>query len=391
RGNEGVVSVLLESLKEVNFDAAYSAHAMGGESLVDIGQDQPVGLSGYVQAIRDIYEQLLDLKKIRRAALAELKNFAQDDDISSSLIKATSGKDLQSLFSRELKKYDPYIQRLQATSAKQSALVKGISEEFRRLMELPQARTINDKWEMAEAKKAAVESQLLDAIQAYTHVNDGLSKANRFYTMLNEAFGPFHRQVSEFVVARAKLREQLSKQSLQDSAARNQAALKERLSLYAAPPPPPPPLHPQQHLAYQPPAVHSTYPTQHVPATSPMAIGAQAFDIGQLANQAAQMTLASSPPTATTSLPMQQQQHHHHQQQQQQPLYSPSGASAPHYQASAPSQQMGQQQYMAAQPMQQLSNSNSNRRHRRHHHKPMAHHLDLVTSSQQQAQIPRTH
>ncbi|KAJ2891888.1 bck1-like resistance to osmotic shock, partial [Coemansia aciculifera] len=258
RGNEGVVSVLLESLKEVNFDAAYSAHAMGGESLVDIGQDQPVGLSGYVQAIRDIYEQLLDLKKIRRAALAELKNFAQDDDISSSLIKATNGKDLQSLFSRELKKYDPYIQRLQATSAKQSALVKGISEEFRRLMELPQARTINDKWEMAEAKKAAVESQLLDAIQAYTHVNDGLSKANRFYTMLNEAFGPFHRQVSEFVVARAKLREQLSKQSLQDSAARNQAALKERLSLYAAPPPPPPPLHPQQHLAYQPPAVHST-------------------------------------------------------------------------------------------------------------------------------------
>ncbi|KAJ2550015.1 bck1-like resistance to osmotic shock, partial [Coemansia sp. RSA 1836] len=137
RGNEGVVSVLLEQLKEVNFDAAYSAQAMGGESLVDIGQDQPVGLSGYVQAIRDIYEQLLDLKKMRRMALTELKAAAQDDDISSSLIKATSGKDLQSLFARELKKYDPYVQRLQAASAKQGALVKGISEEFRRLMELP--------------------------------------------------------------------------------------------------------------------------------------------------------------------------------------------------------------------------------------------------------------
>ncbi|KAJ2620210.1 bck1-like resistance to osmotic shock, partial [Coemansia sp. RSA 1694] len=266
RGNEGVVSVLLEQLKEVNFDAAYSAQAMGGESLVDIGQDQPVGLSGYVQAIRDIYEQLLDLKKMRRMALTELKAAAQDDDISSSLIKATSGKDLQSLFARELKKYDPYVQRLQAASAKQGALVKGISEEFRRLMELPQARTINDKWEMADAKKTAVETQLLDAIQVYTHVSDGLGKANRFYSMLSEALGPFHRQVSEFVVARAKLRDQLSKQSLQDSAARNQAALKERLNQYTAPPPP---QQQQQQLSYpQPSLAHSTYPTQHIPATS---------------------------------------------------------------------------------------------------------------------------
>ncbi|KAJ2503261.1 bck1-like resistance to osmotic shock, partial [Coemansia sp. RSA 2052] len=349
RGNEGVVSVLLEQLKEVNFDAAYSAQAMGGESLVDIGQDQPVGLSGYVQAIRDIYEQLLDLKKMRRMALTELKAAAQDDDISSSLIKATSGKDLQSLFARELKKYDPYVQRLQAASAKQGALVKGISEEFRRLMELPQARTINDKWEMADAKKTAVETQLLDAIQVYTHVSDGLGKANRFYSMLSEALGPFHRQVSEFVVARAKLRDQLSKQSLQDSAARNQAALKERLNQYAAPPPP---QQQQQQLSYpQPSLAHSTYPTQHIPATSPAVPRAQVFDIGQLANQTAQMSLAS-PPVANTDMQMQQQQHH------RQSLYSPSGASALQYQPSAPPQQMGQQpsqQYMTAQPMQQLS------------------------------------
>ncbi|KAJ2038616.1 bck1-like resistance to osmotic shock [Coemansia sp. S3946] len=346
RGSEGVTSALLEQLKEVNFDEAYSAQAMGGESLVDIGQDQPVGLSGYVQAIRDIYEQLLDLKTIRRTALGELKAAAQDDDISSSLIKATSGKDLQSLFARELKKYDPYVQRLQAASAKQSALVKGISEEFRRLMELPQARIINDKWEMAEVKKAAVEAELLDAIQVYTHVSDGLGKANRFYSMLKEALGPFHRQVSDFVVARAKLRDQLSKQSLQDSAARNQAALKERLNQYAAPPPQQQqPQQQQQQRSYQHPPAYSTYPTQHIPATSPAVVGTQAFDIGQLANQAAQMSL-SSPPAATIGVSMQQQ-----------PLFSPSGASAPQYQPSAPPQQMSQQppqQYIPTQPMQQV-------------------------------------
>ncbi|KAJ2051396.1 bck1-like resistance to osmotic shock, partial [Coemansia sp. S2] len=251
-----------------------------------------------------------------------------------------------SLFARELKKYDPYVQRLQAASAKQSALVKGISEEFRRLMELPQARIINDKWEMAEVKKAAVEAELLDAIQVYTHVSDGLGKANRFYSMLKEALGPFHRQVSDFVVARAKLRDQLSKQSLQDSAARNQAALKERLNQYAAPPPQQPQPQPQQQQrSYQHPPAYSTYPTQHIPATSPAVVGTQAFDIGQLANQAAQMSL-SSPPAATIGMSMQQQ-----------PLFSPSGASAPQYQPSAPPQQMSQQppqQYIPTQPMQQV-------------------------------------
>ncbi|KAJ2735389.1 bck1-like resistance to osmotic shock [Coemansia sp. BCRC 34962] len=341
RGSDGVTSALLEHLKEVNFDEAYSAQAMGGESLVDIGQDQPVGLSGYVQAIRDIYEQLLDLKQIRRTVLSELKGAAQEDDISSSLIKATSGKDLQSLFARELKKYDQHIQRLQATSAKQSALVRGISEEFRRLMELPQARIINDKWEAAEAKKAAIDAELLDATQMYTHVSDGLGKAIRFYSMLKEALGPFHKQVSEFVMARARLRDQLSKQSVQESAVRNQAALKERLGQYAAPP-----MAQQEQQSHQPPSAYSTYPPQHIPAASPVVVGTQAFDIGPLANQAAQMSL-SSPPIATISTSMQQ-----HTQ------FSPSGASAPQYQPSAPPQQASQQQsqqYMAPPPMQQLS------------------------------------
>ncbi|KAJ2815024.1 bck1-like resistance to osmotic shock, partial [Coemansia sp. 'formosensis'] len=208
-------------------------------------------------------------------------------------------------------------------------------------MELPQARAINDKWELAEAKKAAIEAELLDVIQVYTQVSDGLGKANRFYSMLKEALGPFRGQIGEFVVARAKLRDQLSKQSLQDSAARNQAALKERLNQYAVPPP----QQQQQQPSYQPPPAYSTYPTQHIPATSPAVGGTQAFDIGQLANQAAQMSL-SSPPIAPVGMSMQQQT-----------LFSPSGASAPQYQPSAPPQQMSQQQpqqYMSAQPMQQL-------------------------------------
>ncbi|KAJ2231463.1 bck1-like resistance to osmotic shock [Coemansia sp. RSA 485] len=326
-GVDGVIGVTIEHLKEVKFEDAANPHAVGGESLVDIDQDQPVGLAGHVQTIKDIYEQLLDLRKIRRGTLAELKTATQDDDISSLLIKTTSAKDFQPLFARELKKYEVHTQRLQAVSAKQGQLVKRISEEFRCLMELPQARAINDKWDMAEGKKAAVEAQVLDAAQVYRHVSDGLDKANRFYTLLLDSLSPFRRQIKEFVASRANQRDQLIKQVSQDTASRQQAALKERLSQYSAP------LQPQQpqQRAYQP-AGQNTYSPQQGPTHSPSVHGTQTFDVGQLANQTAQMSL-HSPTNVPASLPAAQQQ-----QQPQQPMYSPNGASAPQYQPSAPMQ-----------------------------------------------------
>ncbi|KAJ1800948.1 bck1-like resistance to osmotic shock [Coemansia sp. RSA 2399] len=320
-GIEGITSVLIERIKEVNFEEVTNAQLTEGETLVDIGQDQPVGLSGHVKIIQDIYEQLCDLTKIRRNVMSELKASTQNDDISSSLVKANSGKDLQPLFARELKKYDPYTQRLQATTAKQVQLIKQISEEFRRLMELPQARAINDKWEQAESKKSAVEMQVLEAAQVYIHVRDGLEKAKRFYTMLSESLAQFHHQVKEFVASRTTQREQLTQQVVQDSASRNQAMLKERINQYAAPP------SDQQQSPrssyYQPPI--QAPPRQNSLSQSPPPQGMHGFDVGHLANQAAQLSLSS--PSGDNYAA---------QHQQLQPVYSPGVSGSGPYQPSAP-------------------------------------------------------
>ncbi|KAJ2511085.1 bck1-like resistance to osmotic shock [Coemansia sp. RSA 1939] len=338
-GIEGVTSVLIERIKEVNFGEATNAQSNEGETLVDIGQDQPIGLPGHVKIIQDIYEQLRDLTKIRRNVMGELKTATQTDDISNALIKANSGKDLQPLFARELKKYDPYTQRLQATSAKQAQLIKQISEEFRRLMELPQARAINDKWEQAESKKSTVESQILEASQVYHHVRDGLEKAKRFYTMLADSLLQFRGQVKDFVSSRTTQREQLVQQVVQSSASRNHNMLKERLNQYAVP------------FADQQQSPRSSYyqsQTQGVPpqnslSQSPPPQGTHAFDVGQLANQAAQLSL-SSPSGINYGM-----QHQHTPQQHQQPLYSPGASSSAQYQPSAPPYNHMQQQA----PMQQ--------------------------------------
>ncbi|KAJ2795541.1 bck1-like resistance to osmotic shock, partial [Coemansia helicoidea] len=232
-GPDGIVSALLDHLKDADVDDAAGSQAEA-ENLVDIGQDQPIGLAGQVQAIRDIYEQLLDLRQARRATLAELKAFAQSDDITSALIRLSDAKALQPLFDRELRKYDGHTQRLEAAGAKQLALLKRITDEYRRLLDMPQARATNKRWDVAEGKKAAVEAQVLEAVQVYNHVRDGLDKAARFYGLLLETLEPFRRQVKDFSAARASLREQLIKQIMSEVAARNQAVLQERLSQYSA-------------------------------------------------------------------------------------------------------------------------------------------------------------
>ncbi|KAJ2196583.1 bck1-like resistance to osmotic shock [Coemansia sp. RSA 522] len=335
-GSEGVISVLLEHLRDVDIGDGPGSQAMDAENLVDIGQDQPVGLAGQVQIIREIYEQLLDLKSVRRSTLSELKAFARDDDISNTLVKASDAKGLQALFDRELHKYDNHIQRLQAAASRQDMLVKRISDEFRRLLELPQARSINKRWEAAEGKKAALESQVLEAVQVYHHVRDGLDKANRFYGMMLESLGPFRRQVNEFAESRASLREQLVKQSAHESASRNQAMLQERLSQYSASSHPHQPPSAQEHQqTYQPQAAQASYPPQqqYQPIQSPTARATDPYDMGHLATQAAHLSLNS--PSGEPAPPP---------QQMQQQGYSYGGPQVPQYQPSAPLPMSSQQQ-----------------------------------------------
>ncbi|KAJ2642363.1 bck1-like resistance to osmotic shock, partial [Coemansia sp. RSA 1285] len=206
-------------------------------------------------------------------------------------------------------------------------------------MELPQARAINDKWEQAESKKSTVESQILEASQVYHHVRDGLEKAKRFYTMLADSLLQFRGQVKDFVSSRTTQRDQLVQQVVQSSASRNHNMLKERLNQYAVP------------FADQQQSPRSSYyqsQTQGVPpqnslSQSPPPQGTHAFDVGQLANQAAQLSL-SSPSGINYGM-----QHQHTPQQHQQPLYSPGASSSAQYQPSAPPYNHMQQQA----PMQQ--------------------------------------
>ncbi|KAJ2797768.1 bck1-like resistance to osmotic shock, partial [Coemansia guatemalensis] len=373
-GTEGVVGVLLEHLREINVDDVPVSHAVDTENLVDIGQDQLAGMAGYVQSIKETYEQLLDLKKVRRTTLSELKTSAQDDDISAALVKLSDAKSLQPLFDRELRKYDGHIQRLQAASARQGILIKRISEDLRRLLELPQARSITRKWDMAESKKASIEAQVLEAAQVYSQVRDGLDKANRFYSQLLESLEPFQRQVKDFVASRAGLREQLVRQVMQDSASRNQAVLQERLSQYSS--------SSQQQHQYQPQSAQTGYPAQqqHLYAQQPSARSNDPYDADQLAGQAARMSL-NSPSGEPATAPQMLQQHR----------YSLGESHVPQYQPSAPPPQMShqqpqqspQQQYMP--PPQQPMHPQDPQQYSRHQQQI---HMQMQMQPQLRAQNP---
>ncbi|PIA17349.1 BRO1-domain-containing protein [Coemansia reversa NRRL 1564] len=372
-GAEGVVGVLLEHLRKINDDDVPVSNAPDTENLVDISQDQPAGMTGYVHSITETYEQLLELKKVRRTTLSELKASAQDDDISAELVKLSDAKSLQPLFDRELRKYDGHVQRLQAAAARQSVLIKRISEDLRRLLELPQARSINKKWDMAESKKTLIETQVLEAAQVYSQVCDGLDKANRFYSQLLESLELFHKQVKDFVASRASLREQLVRQVMQDSASRNQTMLQERLSQYSA-------SSQQQQQQYQPQSMQPGYPTQqqHLYAQPPSARSNDPYDTDQLAGQAARMSL-NSPSGEPATAPQMLQQHG----------LTLGEVHVPQYQSSAPPPQMNyqqpqlspQQQYMTSPPQPMHSQDPQYSRHQQ----------QLQTQMRMQAQLQTHH
>ncbi|KAJ1965237.1 bck1-like resistance to osmotic shock, partial [Dipsacomyces acuminosporus] len=354
-GLEGIISVLLEQLNTLKLGDAISGKAAAGENLLDVGQGEPVGLSGHVKAVEETYDKLVSLRKMRHETLESLKSVVREDDISGSLLKANSGKDLQQVFAIELQKFSSYVERIQTSIITQSQLSKRLQAEFRSLMESPQGSSIQEKWDLGEQKKATVENQVMEAAQFYGAVVDGLSKASTFYVAWIKNTLSFRAQVQTFVDTRAQQREQLHKQAVKDAAARDQAAIKEKLSQYSAPPHPPPMQHaplqppPPAPLSQQPP--HNAYQQPVQPgyaAQPPQALGGRTFDVNQLVDQTAQLSL-SSPQGGPSAPPLQPSA----------PQYQSAGAPPPPpppaIQREQPREQQQQQQhaYLAPPPQQQ--------------------------------------
>ncbi|KAI8059353.1 BRO1-like domain-containing protein [Gongronella butleri] len=284
-------------------------NSVGVDSLLDLSDDVPAAGSDAagaasgestkdkVKGIESLLDKLYRLEKDRAETLDDLKERTRQEDISQLLILNKKSGSEQQLFANELEKYRPHQQRIAGSIQQQQRLIQDLTAAFKVLMDGDDAQKLQLTWEKAENQKRKLVDQFKHAKDTYMETHDGLLKGIQYYQQLAGAVESLLTNVRSFSQERAKERDQLCKTLDSSNLQRDQALLKERLSMYTT-------------------------------SGSP-----SAPDVSQLTERAQQLTLQQPMATPTTAHapplpapPIQQQQQqpmYHHQPMYQQPQQQP--------------------------------------------------------------------
>ncbi|KAJ1919188.1 bck1-like resistance to osmotic shock [Mycoemilia scoparia] len=238
QGKEGVRGALSYHIA-TNLDKE-SLKVENSETLLDVDQDQPMGLGGHIDAVKATYNKLLHLREERQALTADFKKKVhedKDDGVIDMLMRSDlrgqhQEDNREKFFAQQLDKFQPFVQRLQGLHNKQVQLCKQLTSEFRSLMELVPAKSIQNQWATAESQKEQFEETLLSAASKYDEIANNVNSGTEFYRKLNEGTMELNAKVRRFVESRAMERSAEIKRAEDNKSLMEQAALKKRLEQY---------------------------------------------------------------------------------------------------------------------------------------------------------------
>ena len=123
------------------------------------------------------------------------------DDISNVLIlnkRAVSSQENQ-LFKSELEKFRPHQNRILQAVHKQSSLMKELTRVYSDLLQDKRVRSEQNKYEAFSRQRNSVLGKYKKVYQAYTDLQEGLSRAQHFYEEMKETVESLKRNVDSFV------------------------------------------------------------------------------------------------------------------------------------------------------------------------------------------------
>ncbi|GAB7366780.1 hypothetical protein MBLNU230_g0732t2 [Neophaeotheca triangularis] len=236
----------------------------------DFEDEGQQSVSEQIERVEEMMRKLQLVKRERTQVLKDLKEKIHTDDISNVLIlnkKAISNQD-HALFKSELEKFRPHQNRILQANHKQSSLMKELTRTYGDLLQDKRVRAEQNKYESFSRQRNSVMSRYRKVYQAYTDLQQGLQRAEQFYTEMKETVESLQKNVQGFVENRRSEGGQLlgAIEAAKGSGAdREQARLKEmmdRMSMNPAggqSPSPgpggmpghrPPPLQPQSQSGY---------------------------------------------------------------------------------------------------------------------------------------------
>ncbi|KAL8702225.1 MAG: hypothetical protein Q9224_000095 [Gallowayella concinna] len=154
-----------------------------------------------IAKVEDLLKRLNLIKRDRMQVLKDLKEKAQNDDISSVLIlnkKSVPNHESQ-LFHAELEKYRPHQNRLLQGTHKQAALMKELTKTYGDLLQDKRVRSEQMRYENFTRQRSQVVNKYKRIFQAFNGLIDGLMRAQSFYTDMKDTVESLEKNVETFV------------------------------------------------------------------------------------------------------------------------------------------------------------------------------------------------
>ncbi|KAK0886199.1 bck1-like resistance to osmotic shock [Friedmanniomyces endolithicus] len=167
----------------------------------DFADDARQSVAEQIERVEELMRKLQLVKRERQQVLKDLKDKIHNDDISNVLIlnkKAITNQEAQ-LFKSELEKFRPHQNRILQANHKQSSLMKELTRTYGDLLQDKRVRSEQNKYESFSRQRNAVLGKYRKVYQAYTDLQDGLSRAQQFYDEMRDTVESLKKNVESFV------------------------------------------------------------------------------------------------------------------------------------------------------------------------------------------------
>ncbi|KAK1815435.1 bck1-like resistance to osmotic shock [Friedmanniomyces endolithicus] len=167
----------------------------------DFADDARQSVAEQIERVEELMRKLQLVKRERQQVLKDLKDKIHNDDISNVLIlnkKAITNQEAQ-LFKSELEKFRPHQNRILQANHKQSSLMKELTRTYGDLLQDKRVRSEQNKYESFSRQRNAVLGKYRKVYQAYTDLQDGLSRAQQFYDEMRDTVDSLKKNVESFV------------------------------------------------------------------------------------------------------------------------------------------------------------------------------------------------
>lgn len=181
------ISLLANGPSSSGLESAFSSlngsQPESQSSLLDLDTTGDEDVKKWIDQTEEHLTRLSKISKERKTVFLEFKEKVHKDDISSLLVLNAKMPDVEEqLFKTELEKFQPYINRLDASIHRQKQELQDLSATWKKVLSNESVRKNTRSREGVRAQRDALTQRLRGAYDAWKASSDGVARGKEYYS-----------------------------------------------------------------------------------------------------------------------------------------------------------------------------------------------------------------